>query len=237
MTLRNLSDIPDLVDEVLFHNQFSERRVATFCGRVDVLNLIKSQLNDMEKESSPIVIYGKSGCGKTSVISMVARHANKWLKTYHSAIVVRYLGTTPTSTKICPMLKSVCTQLCSIYGIKPKNEFEMPMDLFKHFFELIQTISQRIQDKNKNKDPLILLFDSLDQLSSVDNAHCLAWLPKRLPPYVKVVTSTLDECTIFQTLHRSKPSDALHINVGQTDRLHNRWVNFSISKKKWSHSD
>lgn len=39
--------------------------------------------------------------------------------------------------------------------------------------------------------PIMLIFDSLDQLSGADGAHQLAWLPAVLPRHVKCIVSTL----------------------------------------------
>ena len=41
--------------------------------------------------------------------------------------------------------------------------------------------------------PLILFLDSLDQLDSADGGRQLDWLPKQLPPSVKIVLSTLPQ--------------------------------------------
>jgi hypothetical protein len=42
-----------------------------------------------------------------------------------------------------------------------------------------------------DEKPIIIVFDSLDQLSGSDGAHQLAWLPAVLPPHVKFIVSTL----------------------------------------------
>lgn len=41
--------------------------------------------------------------------------------------------------------------------------------------------------------PLILFLDSLDQLDSADGGRQLDWLPKQLPPSVKIILSTLPQ--------------------------------------------
>lgn len=49
--------------------------------------------------------------------------------------------------------------------------------------------------------PLMIFFDSLDQLSSAYQAHTLTWLPKSLPAHVHLVVSTLPKyCEILDTL-------------------------------------
>ena len=41
------------------------------------------------------------------------------------------------------------------------------------------------------ENPLIIILDSLDQLSPEDGAFQLTWLPIRLPPWVKMIISTI----------------------------------------------
>lgn len=55
--------------------------------------------------------------------------------------------------------------------------------------------------------PLVLLFDALDQLSTVHRAHNLAWLPKVLPPNVHLILSTLpDKYELLDTLRLYIPN-------------------------------
>ena len=47
----------------------------------------------------------------------------------------------------------------------------------------------------------MVLLDGLDQLGSVHRAHNLAWIPRTLPPYVRIVVSTLpDRHDLLDTL-------------------------------------
>ena len=41
--------------------------------------------------------------------------------------------------------------------------------------------------------PLTVFLDSLDQMDNEDDVSEMEWLPTHLPPYVKVVVSTLPE--------------------------------------------
>lgn len=50
--------------------------------------------------------------------------------------------------------------------------------------------------------PLVILLDSLDQLSPLDGARKLTWFPRKLPLHVKFIVSTLpdEEYKCFPTL-------------------------------------
>ena len=57
-------------------------------------------------------------------------------------------------------------------------------DDFSDFLQLCKT-------QFSAENPLIIILDSLDQLSPEDGAFQLTWLPTRLPPWVKMVISTI----------------------------------------------
>jgi hypothetical protein len=80
-------------------------------------------------------------------------------------------------------------------------------------FAGLQTISTELK-------PLVILLDSLDQLSPSHQAHGLLWLPRTLPPNVHLVVSTLpDEYDLLKTLREAvaEPSHFVEIKpLGQS---------------------
>lgn len=50
-------------------------------------------------------------------MSMIAKEA--WNISSQSNVVIRYIGTTPNSSQIRLLLRSVCEQICNIYGQNP----------------------------------------------------------------------------------------------------------------------
>ena len=51
----------------------------------------------------------------------------------------------------------------------------------------------KVMELAKPEKPIVLILDSLDQLNPEDGAKQLNWLVIKLPPYVKVIVSTLPE--------------------------------------------
>lgn len=96
---------------------------------------------------------------------------------------MRFLGTTPDSSAIFPLLTSVCSQLSFLYGASLETIPDDLSQLVNHFKNLLKNASF--------EKPLYIFFDSLDQLSPMNSAHSLSWLPISLPKHVKVVVSTL----------------------------------------------
>ena len=101
--LKNLSSMSNLHKE----------KMADFCGRDDLMKKIHHYIAN--RCSSPLVIHGDTGTGKTSLVAMAAKHARSWVK-QDAIVVLRFLGTTPNSSNIRLTLRSVCLQLCRAMG-------------------------------------------------------------------------------------------------------------------------
>lgn len=173
--------------EVLQHLHFAQARCEVFEGRDKELNTVREYLGS--GNTVPMTVYGQSGCGKTSIVANVFNRLTQWAAKAVSQgktifCVVRFLGTTPLSSTLQDVLLSLCEQLADLYG----KEWEPP----SKFPDLVHDFHGFLQCATRQK-PLLLLLDSIDQLSSADNAYSMSWLPHRLPNFVKVIVSTIEE--------------------------------------------
>lgn len=108
-------------------------------------------------------------------------------------VLLRFLGTTPDSSSIHPLLISICSQLSCVYGVSLDNIPEELSQLINHFKKLLSHATA--------ERPLFIFLDSLDQLSAVNSAHSLSWLPATLSKHAKLVVSALSDCyNIVDTL-------------------------------------
>lgn len=98
-------------------------------------------------------------------------------------MILRFLGTTPGSSTIMPLLSSLCNQIAYLLG-EPLDEIPEELAPLGHHFKKLLSLTP------ENK-PIVLFLDSLDQLSGSYGAHTLTWLPALLPPHVKIIVSTL----------------------------------------------
>jgi hypothetical protein len=115
------------------------------------------------------------------VLAKIAAESTTWLagKNCTPIRLVRFLGTTPDSSSIGPLLRSVCQQIIFLYQV-PDNTIPVELSqLINHF--------KRLLEKATADKPLCMFFDSLDQLSSADGAHSMSWMPPTLPNHVKLV--------------------------------------------------
>ena len=102
-----------------------------------------------------------------------------------SVMILRFIGTTPDCSRVTPLLTSLCYQVSQIY-LQPLDI--IPEDLGALTIHFMKLMACATADK-----PLCIFLDSLDQLSSVDKAYNMKWLPVDLPPNVKLVVSSQDQ--------------------------------------------
>ncbi|XP_064187441.1 NACHT domain- and WD repeat-containing protein 1 [Anguilla rostrata] len=176
-----------LWQEISHHLLLSSNKCAVFCGRESLLGKIcLTMWESTNTYHGPLVVYGPSGIGKTALMCKLAQEMQGVLGP-KSVVVQRLLGTSPLSSEIDSVLRSVCFQVCGAVGLplpttQTTNNHE---DLVRFFHGLLAQVSQQ-------RDSLLIILDSLDQLSEANHAHKLHWLPKEIPPYVQIVVSTVD---------------------------------------------
>jgi len=199
----------EMTVETLQHLHFARLRCAVFEGRHDVISSIKEYLSGTS--TAPLIIYGKSGSGKTSVLAKVFQQIESWSKeasdrmnrtalpetddsktnqlpkgdTKKIITVLRFLGTTPLTSNLRCLLSSICSQLSITLSSPP---WKMPEKLS----ELIRDFHKMLKLANRHQR-LLLMLDSVDQLMPTYEAYKVTWLPCHLPRYVKLIVSTLDE--------------------------------------------
>ncbi|KAK3733109.1 hypothetical protein QZH41_007442 [Actinostola sp. cb2023] len=206
----NKLDQNTLYKEVLHHAWFCRDKCAAFRGRQDILGHVNDFLCACShKLYKPLVIYGSSGSGKTSIMAVIVNKAKEWLGR-HSVCVFRFLGTSPDTSNIILTLTSITRQIHEVFDLGPLKE-EITEDfsrLVRHFHELL--LSPQITAEK----PLLLVIDSIDQLTPSFNAHLMNWLPKSCPLNVNIIISVLPGYyDILPTLRRSLRDDECYIEV------------------------
>ena len=141
----------------------------------------------------------------SSICCFLLPQVRKWIAGGKNAVtVVRFLGTTPQSSSILSLLNSVCAQIARTYDVT-----FTPSDVIS---ELVQRMNELLACATA-KRPLVLLLDSLDQLSAANYAHKLSWLPWQLPPHCHVIVSTLPELYSILSSLRKRLPDANFVRV------------------------
>lgn len=203
--------------EVLHHATLCVNKCKLYCDRRDGV-VAKIQQYVQSSALHPFVLHGKSGSGKTSVMAIAAKQMRGWISG-ESFVIVRFLGTSPLSTTIREVLISISEQVSSISNLMPPVFSKMDtIDITQYFRNELLTSFGKFPDKS-----LIIMLDSIDQLSPIEGAHSMKWLPFHLPLNVKVIISMLDDRYDCFEVIQSKLSEAnesclelgpLHIKAG-----------------------
>ena len=77
-----------------------------------------------------VILHGESGCGKTSVMAKIAVEIKKWLEDVSVIVVLRFIGTSPESSSVRLLLRSVCQQL---HKVTENDSSEIP-EVSSHIF-------------------------------------------------------------------------------------------------------
>ncbi|XP_071100167.1 uncharacterized protein [Haliotis cracherodii] len=185
----------NLFEEVSQHVMTCHKRVRKFHGRKDILQLIKSYVRS--ETNTPLVIFGKTGSGKSAILAKAAKDVHKWMKEFDTRVLVRSVGATRRSTNVRTLLRDICLQLCHITGANYK-------DVPTEYKGLVNDFAYKISQITTEK-PLVIFLDAVDRLLDEHDGRKMSWLPKELPSNVHVIISTLpdDKFECFQSLKKS----------------------------------
>ena len=95
--LEKLRPADSLKEEIARHAIFCRDKTHSFHGRKDILQDIHNYVNS-SNPMKPLVIYGESGVGKTSLMAKVVMETQENNKDRNLTISYRFCGTTPDSS-------------------------------------------------------------------------------------------------------------------------------------------
>ncbi|NXV98222.1 NWD2 protein, partial [Calonectris borealis] len=178
-----------LYDEVLQHSSLCKTYSTFYEYRCEALNIIhKYVLPSKIGHINPLIIYGGPCTGKTLLLAEVAKKSYSWLQEEMGpdsdpVVVIRFLGSTETSTDLKNILQSICEQLAVNYRCLVQSYPKKIHDLRDLFINLL--------NESSFHRPLVIIFDALEQLTDNDDGRKLWWLPIHLPRSVRIILSTL----------------------------------------------
>ena len=95
--LQRLGPSNPVIEEVTRHALFCRDHTLSFQGRADILQVVDKHLS-VRNPLKPLVIYGESGVGKTSLMSKIVMETQAKSKERNLAVMYRFCGTTPDSS-------------------------------------------------------------------------------------------------------------------------------------------
>ena len=178
---------------------FAQSKRKNFLGQEKLLKAIADYISDNNQQ--PLVIYGKSGCGKSALMAQAIQQAQLDLQ---KSVIYRFVGATANSSSTREILTSIFEELkegnCSNgedvlmdncpSENEPLDDYQLPFnetingETFDQYCERI-----RLDIVSLNKE-VVIFIDAVDQLHNRDQ---FLWLPKELPETVKIVISALED--------------------------------------------
>lgn len=172
-----------IVTEILQHLHACNNSVKVFYGREEELCRIENYV--VGESDKPFSLYGTGGCGKTSMIAKAGSMVSKWLPEAKPLIIMRFVGTTPDSSSLTPLLTSISKQIAYNYMLPMEGIPEDLVPLTVHFKSILNHATK--------EQPLLIFLDSVDQISGVEPSNKLSWIPVSLPSNVKFIVSCNDD--------------------------------------------
>jgi WD40 repeat protein len=176
-----------LTAERSLHETFIENRAHVHVPRIAVETELTRYVDS--EDPRPLVVSGFPGSGKSSILAhWVTQHAGKPA----SSVLARFVGASPASTAIYPLLANLCTELAILAGRADtagadgldRAILTNPYELTRLWLELLEAAGQRGR--------VVVVIDAVNQLDEVAGKPRVDWVPRRLPSNVRMIFSAID---------------------------------------------
>jgi len=199
--------------------RYVDRTMASFVGRKDMLRKLRKNLDvDWTARGLPVVVVGEPGTGKTSLLCAFCHYYRKLNP--DATILPHIVFASPRSTDIVETLLRLGHMLQEQYGCvwdPDDSNYQALKDSFKELLVTVGREALAIGDK------ILLLVDGVDSLDAAFGAHSLDWLPKFLPPGVRVLLSWASDSAPAVTVASWDPTwpsvDMIPLNVEERRRI------------------
>ncbi|XP_022100533.1 telomerase protein component 1-like [Acanthaster planci] len=201
--------LDELSHEGALHQAFLEAHVAGFSGRKVQLRQGLDLMDACHK--GLMVIAGKSGCGKTALMSCLAqRYRNKIPESDSHHVLVHFVGAAVGSSNGLAMLRRLCLEL--------KKRFALVLTIPEDYNKLMMKFPEFLKGAavHCGSSPLVIFLDGLDQMEEAYQAKNMEWLPKEIPKDVMFVVSTVVDSQSHKALLRRNAST---LTLGPLDLL------------------
>ncbi|XP_058058731.1 uncharacterized protein LOC131209639 [Anopheles bellator] len=155
------------LEEVNRHSRVLNENCANFTTTDRVKEYLTSALS-----GKPLVVYGKTGAGKSVFMAKISQNLHCWLPESH--LVMRYANLTMHSSDVASLLGSITEQISVLIKGTPTRCQHTVASYSAALRSLLECC----------KHPITILIDSVDALRDVAD---LEWLPVQLLDCVKVV--------------------------------------------------
>ncbi|MEK6324073.1 MAG: tetratricopeptide repeat protein [Acidobacteriota bacterium] len=184
---------PDPLDrEALDHEAFAQSRAKVYIGRQSYYDRLDEQAR---RDGPPLVVLGESGSGKSALLS---NWALRYRSTYpEELLLMHFIGATPYSADWAAMLRRIMGEL--------KRRFDIQQEIPDKPDEL-RTAFVNWLHMGAAKGRMVLILDALNHFGDRDGAPDLVWLPREIPPNIRLIVSTLPGRSLDDLTRRGWPT-------------------------------
>ena len=149
-----------------------------------------SKSNIFLKQSNKLVVYGKSGIGKTALLANFVKE--QYLNNGENPLLFHFVEADQDSKKSGEIIKRIIGEinLFSFTGLDFQDvEHQNPAPILEDVFK-------------KTENEIVIIIDGLEKIWTHDFFSRLYWLPENIPSNVKLILSTNNE-ELFNSLKQS----------------------------------
>ncbi len=152
---------------------------------------------------APIVVIGKEGVGKSTLLSQVFTYSTEWLVGGDEVIrIVRHISQSPCSSYTSELLRNLCLHISLVFGFEAQTTITYELSALSIWF---QDLLKMIETTAQNSD-LVIVLDDLHLLRSSQTTAILGWLPWNLPANVHLICSVDESAEAVLSLLKSRIS-------------------------------
>jgi tetratricopeptide (TPR) repeat protein len=157
-----------------------ERAVAELIGRIEGAS---DEPGEAGSATRITVVTGESGTGKSALIANAL--AEYRVRRPEDVVIEHYVGSTTDASDPLRLMRRVAEEIRRLTGVAREIESD-PEALVEQFATWLAEGAYWVR---RTGGRLVLAMDALDKLSDETN---LRWLPRILPPNLRIVVSTLE---------------------------------------------
>lgn len=239
--------IQEDIEEILHHQKLAYEKGKNFIGREDlltkVLDLFDKPWNSSEQLTKSLhcitfAIIGKSGTGKTSLISKLALILSERKSSLQSKrldlsipLIIRYCGTSTCSIHGIDLMQSIIIQILLSYQRESEVSSFITHKPVLTYDETVHIFHNTLQEY-----PVYLLIDSLDQLSNQHEERSQLSFLKNLSSFHRlsrlIVTTLPDEYDYTSRQWKYFYSIEKRVRENKVPRVHVDLISHSPDARK-----
>ena len=168
---------PEALDlEAREHEAFARSRQRIFIGKQDILEELDAHVR---RDGPPLVVVGESGIGKSALLANWIQRKGADAQT--SSLLVHFVGATSSGTDWASTVRRLLGEL----NRRLHLELAIPDTsglLRSAFSDALATAASRART--------VIVLDAINQMEDREGALDLVWLPREIPPNVRLIMST-----------------------------------------------